>query len=150
MPVVTFDGTNRVITEIENGDNTVAVSDIYSDWKRWLLEGDNTKFAPAFTPVGGDPITADQALGTTYFLENGWRIRPAETSHKLVLVGNIYTREPGQSVFLSTLGAFTVSAETRVSAIVERIFIDGSAPAPGGGISAEDLSTIIANIWAAR
>lgn len=121
MPdVVTFDGPNKIITEIANGSaNEIDVLEVYSEWKDWVKMGDNGKFLPAFTPVGGDPITDTQNLGITYFLENGWRIRPAELDHKVTLVGNIYTRESGQSVFLDTIGAFTVNAETRVSNLVD-------------------------------
>lgn len=80
---------------------------------------DNAKFLTAFSVIGGDPITATQNLGITYFLENGWRVRPAELSHKVTLVGNLFTREPGQSAFVDTVGSFTVNAETRVSNLVD-------------------------------
>lgn len=120
MPdIVTFDGPNKVITEISAaGDNELDVVEIYSEWKDWVRVSDNAKFEPAFAVTGGDPITATQNLGSTFFLENGWRIRPAELDHKLTLVGNLFTREEGQSAFLSTLGAYTVNTETRVSALV--------------------------------
>ena len=128
MPVVTFDGPNKVITEIAAGSlNEITAAEIYSDWKRWVAEADNAKFAFAFTPVGGDPITASQSLGVTLFLENGWRIRPAELDHKLSVVGNLYTRESGQSAFLPTLGAFTVLVETRVSSIIDQVATGGAA-----------------------
>jgi len=121
MPaIVTFDGVNKIITEISAaGDNELDVVEVYSEWKEWVTTSDNSKYLQAFTPVGGDPITPTQSLGITYFLENGWRIRPAELDHKLTLVGNIFTREPGASVFLPTIGAYTVNTETRVSNLVD-------------------------------
>ncbi len=120
MPdIVTFDGPNKLIVEISlPGDNELDLVEIYSEWKVFVQTSDNSKFLQAFTPVGGDPITGTESLGITYFLENGWRIRPAETSHKLTIVGNLFTREPGQSAFVDTVGAFTVNAETRVSNLV--------------------------------
>ncbi|APU88976.1 conserved hypothetical protein [Virus Rctr197k] len=116
--VVTFDPVTRVITEIAAGViNTINAQEIYSEWKDWLRTADNAKYPFAFTYVGGDPITLTVSVGSTFFLENGWRIRPAELSHKLTVVGNIYTREPGESIFLPTLAPFTVLAETQVSAL---------------------------------
>lgn len=121
MPaIVTFDGPNKTIVEIAAGAvNELSVAEIYSEWKDWVRVSDNAKFLQAFSVVGGDPISPVQNLGATFFLENGWRIRPAELDHKLTLVGNLFTREAGQSVFLSTLGAFTVNTETRVSSLVD-------------------------------
>lgn len=121
MPdVVTFDGPNKRIIEIDaSGDNELDFVEIYSEWKTWVATGDNSKYLQAISQIGGDPISPTQNLGTTFFLENGWRIRPAESSHKFVIVGNVFTREPGESVFVDTLGAFTVNTETRVSNLVD-------------------------------
>lgn len=118
--IVTFDGPNKIITEISvAGDNEMDVVEIYSEWKEWAAASDNFKFLNAFAVVGGDPISPVQNLGSTFFLENGWRIRPAELSHKLTLIGNIFTREEGGAVFLPTVGAYTVNTETRVSNLVD-------------------------------
>lgn len=114
--VVTFDPLTLRIIEIDAaGDNTLDVVEVYSEWKDWVKVGDNAKHPKAFRAVGGDPITDTESLGITYFLVNGWRIRPAESDHKLTLVGNIFTDPSGFSVFVVTLGAFTVNTETRVS-----------------------------------
>ncbi len=116
--VVTFDGVNRIITEVSTGtDNEISVAEVYSRWKLYVKA--NPQFLQAMSVVGGDPITPTQNLGATFFLENGWRIRPAEFSHKLTMVGNLFTREPGQSPFVDTIGAFTVNTETRVSSLVD-------------------------------
>lgn len=118
--VVTFDGPNKIITEISTaGDNELDVLEIYSEAKQWMTESDNMKYLQIFSVVGGDPITDTQNLGSTFFMENGWRIRPAELDHKLTLVGNLFTREAGESVFIPTLGAYTVNTETRVSSLVD-------------------------------
>lgn len=125
MPdIVSFDGPNRIITVLDDVGNLemeIDAGEIYSEWKVWSQanSGDNLRFLQAFAFVGGDPISATQSLGITYFLENGWRIRPAEKDHKLTIIGNIFTREEGESVFLSTLGTYTVNAETRVSNLID-------------------------------
>jgi hypothetical protein len=121
MPV-TFDGPNKIMTEISaEGDNTLEVVDIYSAWKEWVLQSDNAKYEQAFAVVGGDPISGTQNLGSTFFLENGWRIRPAELTHKLTVLGNLFTREAGESPFIPVLGAYTVTIELRVSNLVDTV-----------------------------
>ena len=118
--IVTFDGDNLRIVEIAAGaENELDVIEIYSEWKEWLATNSNAAYPPAFETVGGDPISPTQDLGTTYFLINGWKIRPAELDHKLILVGNIFPEGGEGSVFVSTLGAFTVNTETRVSNLVD-------------------------------
>ena len=122
MPDFSFDGPTKTITAPAGTGPTsefVVTRDIYAAWKRWMALSDNAKWAKALSVVGGDPITDTQSLGSTFFLENGWRIRPDERDHKITLVGNLFTREPGESVFLPTLGGFTVNAETRVSSLVD-------------------------------
>jgi hypothetical protein len=128
MPaIVTFDGPNKIITELAAGSvNSLDLTEIYSEWKEWVQLSDNAKFLQAFSVVGGDPISGTQNLGSTFFLENGWRIRPAELNHKLIIVGNVFTREAGQSAFLATLGAFTVNTETQVSPLVQEVSTAGS------------------------
>lgn len=157
---VTFDGPNKVIVEIAAGpENTVDVTTVYSEWKTWLRQSDNAKYLPAFSQVGGDPITTTQNLGSTFFLENGWRIRPAESNHKVTLVGNVYTREPGQSVFVPTEGAFTVNTETRVSSLVDStvsrldvtallnaVYIDTEMGVPGTGEGVGTPTNPVSNI----
>lgn len=114
--VVTFDPINRRIVEISaSGDNELNLFEIYSEWKEWVKIGDNAKHSQAFRTVGGDPTSATGALGVAYFLLNNWRIRPAELSHKLIIVGDLFTDPFGFSAFVDTLGAFTVNTETRVS-----------------------------------
>lgn len=96
---VTFDGPNRLIL-VNEGETTLDVQeDIYSNWKEWMLQRDNAKYLEAFLPLGGDPITDSTFVGDTYFLENGWRIQPwtSGAGYILDVVGNLYTREPGQN-----------------------------------------------------
>jgi hypothetical protein len=118
--VVTFDPVNLRIVEISTGgDNELDLVEVYSEWKVWVKDGDNAKHPPAFRFVGGDPISGVQSLGTTYFLINGWRIRPAELNHKLTVVGNLFTDPAGFSAYVPTLGSFQVNTETRVSNLTD-------------------------------
>ena len=96
---VTFDGPNKLIL-INEGETSVDIqADVYSNWKQWSLQRDNTKFLQAISTLGGVPITESTFVGDTYFLENGWRIQPWTTAAGYIvdIIGNIYTREPGQN-----------------------------------------------------
>lgn len=120
MPaVVTFDGPNKIITEISaSGDNELSFQEIYSEWKEWVLLSDNAKFDQAISVIGGDSISGSLSLGSTFFMENGWRIRPAELNHKLTIVGNVFNRTSSQSIFTNTIGTYNVHTETRVSTLI--------------------------------
>ena len=104
-----FNGTNKIIT-LTTGTTTVSVRDIYSRFVDWYLTDDNSKYLPAFKTVGGDDI--DPTQGTKIpiysFLENGWRIRPQEANHTLVINDGILLVNGGGDPFLNTNGAYTV------------------------------------------
>ena len=130
--VVTFDPINLRIVEISaGGDNELSVLEIYSEWKQWLLDDPSRLGYPAaFREVAGDPTSSSESLGIAYFLQNGWKIRPAELSHKLTLVGDLFYDPAGLSCFVPTLGAFTVNTETRLSNLVRVVSLSGSIPTP--------------------
>ena len=138
--VVTFDPVELLIIEINSGSPAVHELDaveIYSEWKQALIDDPSRLGWPqAFSEVGGDPRTLTQSLGTTFFLENGWRIRPAEYSHKLAVNGNIFTREPGESIFVPTTGAYNVHTETVVSNIIDTMI-------SGSGLSVEQATQLL-------
>ena len=91
MPIVTFDGINRVI-KINPGELDVDVRvDLYSDWKEWVRQSDNAKFVKAFETVGGNPLGATTTLGRYYFLTNGWKLQTdSGQTGELALDGNIF------------------------------------------------------------
>lgn len=115
---VTFDGPNRLIL-INEGETEIDFrEDVYSNWKEWTQARDNAKFLPALTVVGGDPLPGDRILGTTFFLENGWRIRSWEGDHILTITGNVFTRE-GVDPVRPPLGDFKVTINFNTSSLVE-------------------------------
>lgn len=111
---LTFDGPNKTII-LGAGTTEVAVTYLWSRWCDWYGTADNSKYTPAMRFVGGDPISATKNLGMTFFMINGWRIRPQEADHRLVVTGNLYTDPAGFSPFVATLGVFNVSIEMQVS-----------------------------------
>jgi hypothetical protein len=144
MPdVVTFDPTNLRIVEIDAaGDNTLTWQEIYSEWKDWLLaDASRMRYPQAFRTVGGDPISETTSLGATYFLQNRWKFRPAETSHRLVVEGNLFTDPAGESPFVPTLSAFVVAIESVVSNLTEVEVVEGGGGGNGGS------GATVADIW---
>lgn len=126
-----FDGTNKIIS-LEVGDGlSVNVSAIYSAWKDWVLLG-NAQYLQAMSVLGGDPITVTLFLGTTFFMENDWKIRPYEGDHELEINGNIYTRDNSNPV-IPTVGVYRVLVTNRVSNLIDSIAT--------GGLTASDVWT---------
>ena len=114
----TFDGPNKLII-LTAGTVAVEVDEMYSRWCDWLVLSDNIKYLPAIRFVGGDAISATKNLGITFFLINGWRVRPDEANHTLRVNGNLYTDPSGFSPFVPTVGAFNVTIELTVSSLVD-------------------------------
>ena len=128
MAKVTFDGTNKLIV-VDAGITALDVRvDLYSDWKEWAVLSTNLKYLPAFRTIGGDPV-GSKNFGRAFFLSNGWKIRPQEANHELVVTGNLFL-DAGESggLFVPTLGGYTVST------IVERSLDVFGVDDVGGGV----------------
>lgn len=121
----TFDGANKLII-MNTGTVDVSVIDLYSRWKDWVQQSDNSKYLHAFESVAGDPIGGGQTIAPYIFLNtvDGWRIRPQESSHELLFTGNLYSNDANLPLFVPTLGAYTVTI------IIER---SSAAIVAGGG-----------------
>jgi len=122
---VIFDPIERliIITSLPvDGVITIDVNtDIYSDGKEdWLIDTNLTKMIFPIGVVGGDPISDSKNLGATFFVKNGWKIKPYEDNHTLIIVGNIYS-DDGTSPFVSTDGTFNVSIQREVSNIIDGV-----------------------------
>jgi hypothetical protein len=139
---VHFDGPNKYIVINEGFTALDVQTDIYSAWKEWVQNLDNSKYQQALTAIGGDPITDSTSVGITYFLENGWRLKLPETDGTYNIAGNIYTREPGQSPYLPPDGDFDTSVEFIRSNIVDLITISGNT-----SLSNSDLVAIGIAVW---
>ena len=137
---VDFDpDTLRIVETDTSGDNALTWQEIYSEWKDWLLaDASRMRYPQAFRTVGGDPISTTTNLGSTFFLQNRWKFRPAEASHRLVVEGNLFTDPAGESPFVPTLGAYVVAIESVVSNLTE--VVEGVG---GGG----DPAAIADAVW---
>lgn len=145
---VAFDPIKKLIIVNDGIENLNFAIDIYSAWKEWVIERDNAKYDKAIRYIGGDPISDTQNAGTTFFLINGWRIKPAERDHKLTVVGNLFTDPAGQNIFEPTDGDFNVNTEIIVSNLVDSsvarldlnqllsaIYVDTTNGSPGTDIT---------------
>lgn len=138
---ITFDPINRRIVL----DSTfVDVQDIYSRWKEWVRLDDNAKYLQAFRVVGGDPLGGPLFVSLYCFLLNGWRIRPMESNHTLVIEGNISVDGGGDPV-VPTLGNFKVLVQYTVPERAQAISTSG-----GGGASAAELAAAVRTELAAE
>ena len=73
-----FNGIDRLIEVTDPAIISLdAQKDIYSAWKLWSQDGDNSKYSPAFTlnsVFGGNPTVGGQNAPRYFFLTNFWRI----------------------------------------------------------------------------
>jgi len=132
----TFDGPSKLIV-LTPGTTSVAVRDMWSRWVDWFCTGDNSRFLPAMYNIGGDDLGGGRSLGISYFLENGWKVRPQEANHVLAVSGNLYSRD-GLSPFVSTLGIFNVSVQMTVSNLVDQVAAGGGS----GGLTLAQASQL--------
>jgi hypothetical protein len=123
---VTFDGINKLIICNPGETEILVKEDIYSAWKEWVLLRDNAKFLEAIRVVGGDPITNIISLGATFFLRNGWKIRPAEADYNLNVVGNLYT-DDGSLPFVDTIAQHNVKITIARSNLIDTVQLGGTS-----------------------
>ena len=140
---VAFDGYNKIIFVAEGVTTLNVKDDVYSAWKEWLLgnvENPNGNSWPqAISVIGGEPLNDTLNVGSTFFLENGWRIQPVPSSVPYILTveGNIFTREAGGNPFLFAEG---VSVNLLRSNIVDQVVATST-------ITDTDYANIAQNVW---
>jgi hypothetical protein len=137
--VASFDPlTLRIVELAVSGDTSIDWIEVYSEWKDWVLTDPIARggYPPAFRVVGGEERGGGAPrLGTTFFLCNGWKFRPAEYSHHVTLNGNIVTDPAGARVWVPTLGAYTVGVQLESSNLVDTVAV-------GSGVLPADVTAI--------
>lgn len=127
MPI-TFDGaTKRIVLD----STSVTASELWSRWVDWAQA--NPQWLPAFRQVGGDDLGGGLFIPVYFFLLNGWRVRPLEGNHALVITGNLFVEGGGVPV-VNTLGAFNVSVQYTVPVQAQGISTSGGS---GGATAAQ-------------
>ena len=121
-----FDGPNKLVI-LQSGTTSFDAKDLYSRWKEWVLDTDNSKYLQAMEVVGGEPTSATNFVPSFYFMINGWKIRPQEADHVLTVTGNLANEAGIGSPFVSTVGSYNVLIEKNTS--------DSQTVSTGGGSS---------------
>ena len=119
---ITFDPTNkRIILD----SAYVSAAQMYSRWKEWVQTGDNAKYEQAFYALGGDPLGGGLYVASYFFLMNGWRIRPMESNHTLIIDGNIGVYGGGAQPVVPTLGNYNVLTQYTVPVQAQGVATNG-------------------------
>lgn len=140
---VAFDGYNKIIYVAEGVTTLDVKEDIYSAWKEWVLgsveEPPSSSWPDAISAIGGEPLNDTLNVGSTFFLENGWRIQPTPSSVPYILTvnGNIYTREAGGNPFLFANG---VSVNLTRSNLVDQLVASST-------LTEADKTAIAEKVW---
>lgn len=117
----------------------ITAAEIWSRWVDWAASADNAKYPSALRQVGGDDLGGGLFIPLYFFLLNGWRVRPMEANHLLVITGNLFVDGGGAPV-VNTLGAFNVSVQYTVPVQAQGIATSGST-----GPSAAQIATAVWN-----
>lgn len=147
---VIFDGENKLIYVSREESQISVKEDLYSAWKEWILTRDNLKYIEAMRTVGGDPTSAGQFLGATFFTTNGWRI---VLQNNVTIDGNIfsddfdrpYVTEQGVVIAYSTVSnlidQIAPTTETLVS-VAENV-VNALNTGTYDGVAFEDIMPIL-------
>ena len=130
-----FDGLNkRIILD----STSVTAIDLWSRYMDWLAaDSQNAKWGLAMTQVGGDELGSGLYIPIYIFLQNGWRVRPMESSHQLMITGNLFVAEGG-SPLVNTLGNYNVIAQYTVPVQAQAMSTSGGS----GGLTSEQASQL--------
>jgi hypothetical protein len=144
---VTFDGVNRLILINPEVTSIDVQRDIYSSWKEWSRLETNLKYLKAIDTVGGEPTVGSERLDVTYFLINGWKIKPYSGTYDLTLTGNIFSVD-GSSIkvpadIISATVANNIALNLNTSVIVRQL---GSTTTSGSGGLLVDERAALFNI----
>jgi hypothetical protein len=140
---VTFDGPNKLILINEGVTDLDAQTELYSDWKEWTLLENNLKYLSAFNTVGGEPTVAGQRLDVTYFLINGWKLKPYPGSYDLNIVGNIFDVDGGSIKVASDINPEidnNISINLNTSVIVRQV--DSGTSTSGSGLTVAENAAL--------
>ena len=113
-----FDGANKLII-LEN-ETVLNIKEMYLKWKEWASDLKNLKYPVAMKYVGGDKLP-NSYLGLTFFLINGWKIKPASKDYTIEVVGNIYSNDE-EPIFVKADGDVNVLIVNKVSNLIDIVY----------------------------
>ena len=132
---MTFDGANK---RIILNSTSVTASEIWSRYMDWLAaDSNNAKWGLAMTQIGGDDLGGGLYVPIYVFLQNGWRVRPMESNHQLMITGNLFVAEGGSPI-VNTLGSYNLIAQYTVPVQAQAMSTSGGS----GGLTSEQASQL--------
>ena len=135
---ITLNGaTRRIILD----SASVSAAQIWSAWVDW--HETHQQWPLAFQLVGGIALGGGLFIPPYFFLLNGWRVRPMEASHNLLIEGNLFVDGGGVPV-VPTLGTYQVNVNYTVPVQAQGIATSGST----GPTAAEIAAAVRADIAA--
>lgn len=130
---ITLDGaTKRIVLD----SASVSAAQVWSRWVDW--HASNPQWQLAFRQVGGDDLGGGLLIPPYFFLMNGWRVRPMESSHNLTITGNLFVDGGGVPV-VSTLGTYQVNVNYTVP-------VQAQAISTGSGLSVNQATQLL-ELW---
>ena len=137
---ITLDGSSkRIILD----SASVSAAQIWSAWVDWHEA--NQQWPLAFQLVGGNALGGGLFIPPYFFLLNGWRVRPMESSHNLTITGNLFVDGGGVPV-VSTLGTYQVNVNYTVPVQAQGIATSGSTGPTASEIAAAVRADIAAEL----
>ena len=137
---ISIDGsTRRIILD----SASVSAAQIWSAWVDW--HETNQQWPLAFQLVGGNALGGGLFIPPYFFLLNGWRVRPMESSHNLTIAGNLFVDGGGVPV-VSTLGTYQVNVNYTVPVQAQGIATSGSTGPTASEIAAAVRADIAAEL----
>lgn len=135
---ITFDPiAKRIVLD----SASVTAEQIWSRWCDWATLSDNSKYGAVLSHVGGDELGGGLLIPNYIFLNDGWRVRPMEANHNLVITGNLFVTGGGVPV-VNTLGDYNVAAQYTVPVQAQGISTSGSTGPSAESIAAAVLSAL--------
>ena len=135
---ITFDpSAKRIILD----SASVTAEQLWSRWCDWASASDNSKYGAVLSHVGGDELGGGLLIPNYIFLNDGWRVRPMEANHNLVVTGNLFVTGGGVPV-VNTLGNYNVSVQYTVPVQAQGISTSGSTGPSAGDIAAAVVSAL--------
>lgn len=135
---ISIDGsTKRIILD----SASVTAAQVWSAWVDW--HETHQQWPLAFQLVGGIALGGGLFIPPYFFLLNGWRVRPMESSHNLTIAGNLFVDGGGVPV-VPTLGTYQVNVNYTVPVQAQGIATSGST----GPTAAEIAAAVRADIAA--
>ena len=137
---ITLNGaTRRIILD----SASVSAAQIWSAWVDWHEA--NQQWPLAFQLVGGNALGGGLFIPPYFFLLNGWRVRPMESSHNLTITGNLFVDGGGVPV-VPTLGTYQVNVNYTVPVQAQGIATSGSTGPTASEIAAAVRADIAAEL----